>query len=54
MFGEGTIIPSLRFILALAQYGSIRAHKKLAKSGILVPISDMMSDSLACRFNMRV
>lgn len=47
VFGEGTILPSLRFILALAQHGSIRVHQKLAKSGMLVPISDMMSDSLA-------
>lgn len=47
VFGEGAILPSLRFISALAQHSTTRVHQKLAKSGILVPISDMMSDALS-------
>jgi hypothetical protein len=46
-FGEGAIVASLRLALAIAQNGSNEEHSKLALSGILVPISDLLRTALS-------
>jgi len=45
-FGEGTLLASLRLSLAIAQNGTKEQHAKLAFSGILVPISDILRSAL--------
>jgi hypothetical protein len=46
-FGEGAVVASLRLALAIAQNGSKEQHTKLALSGILVPISDLLRSALS-------
>jgi len=46
-FGEGSVNASLRLALAIAQNGSEEQHSKLALSGLLVPVSDLLRVSLA-------
>ena len=46
-FGEGTVLASLRLSLAIAQNGNTAQHVKLAMSGILVPISDLLKNALS-------
>lgn len=46
-FGEGSVTASLRLALAIAQNGSEEQHSKLALSGLLVPVSDLLRASLA-------
>ena len=46
-FGEGTVLASLRLSLAIAQNGNTTQHAKLAMSGILVPISDLLKNALS-------
>jgi hypothetical protein len=46
-FGEGSVTGSLRLALAIAQNGSEEQHSKLALSGLLVPVSDLLRTSLA-------
>ena len=46
-FGEGSVTASLRLALAIAQNGSEEQHSKLALSGLLVPVSDLLRSSLA-------
>lgn len=46
-FGEGSVTASLRLALAIAQNGSEAEHSKLALSGLLVPVSDLLKSSLA-------
>jgi len=46
-FGEGSVNASLRLALAIAQNGSEEQHSKLALSGLLVPVSDLLRASLA-------
>jgi len=46
-FGEGSVTASLRLALAIAQNGSEEQHSKLALSGLLVPVSDLLRVSLA-------
>lgn len=45
-FGEGTVLASLRLSLSIAQNGTKEQHAKLAMSGILVPISDILRCAL--------
>lgn len=45
-FGEGSVGASLRLALAIAQNGSKDQHSKLASSGILVPVSDLLKAAL--------
>lgn len=45
-FGEGSVVASLRLSLAIAQNGTKEQHSKLAMSGILVPISDLLRSAL--------
>eukprot|EP00529_Nitzschia_sp_RCC80_P002265 CAMPEP_0113516958 /NCGR_PEP_ID=MMETSP0014_2-20120614/41926_1 /TAXON_ID=2857 /ORGANISM="Nitzschia sp." /LENGTH=2154 /DNA_ID=CAMNT_0000413969 /DNA_START=305 /DNA_END=6769 /DNA_ORIENTATION=- /assembly_acc=CAM_ASM_000159 len=45
-FGEGSVTGSLRLALAIAQNGSEEQHSKLATSGLLVPVSDLLKSSL--------
>jgi hypothetical protein len=45
-FGEGSVLASLRLSLAIAQNGTKEQHTKLASSGILVPISDLLRSAL--------
>lgn len=45
--GEGSVLASLRLALAIAQNGTTEQHTKLALSGILVPISDLLRSALA-------
>lgn len=45
-FGEGAVSASLRLALAIAQNGSPKQHAKLASSGILVPVSDILKAAL--------
>lgn len=46
-FGEGTLVASLRLSLAIAQNGTKTQHAKLAHSGLLVPISDILRSALS-------
>jgi hypothetical protein len=46
-FGEGTALASLRLSLAIAQNGAQTQHAKLALSGIMVPISDLLRNALS-------
>jgi len=46
-FGEGSVTASLRLALAIAQNGSEEQHSKLALSGLLIPVSDLLRTSLA-------
>lgn len=46
-FGEGTVLGSLRLSLAIAQNGLKTQHAKLALSGILVPITDLLKTALS-------
>ncbi|CAJ1956999.1 unnamed protein product [Cylindrotheca closterium] len=46
-FGEGAVSSSLRLSLAIAQNGSKEQHMKLALSGILVPVSDILRAALS-------
>ena len=46
-FGEGTCLASLRLTLSIAQNGVNTQHAKLAHSGILVPISDILRSALS-------
>jgi hypothetical protein len=45
-FGEGSVTASLRLSLAIAQNGSEEQHSKLALSGLLVPVGDLLRTSL--------
>ena len=45
--GETSVAASLRLSLAIAEHGSPKEHAKLAKAGILVPISDALKGALA-------
>jgi hypothetical protein len=45
-FGEGSVVSSLRLALAIAQNGSKEQHSKLALSGLLVPVSDLLRTAL--------
>lgn len=45
-FGEGAVTASLRLALAIAQNGSEEQHSKLAMSGLLVPVGDLLKSSL--------
>jgi FYVE zinc finger/WW domain len=46
-FGEGAVGASLRLALSIAQNGSKDQHSKLAYSGILVPVSDILKAALS-------
>lgn len=46
-FGEGSVAASLRLALAIAQNGSKEQHSKLALSGLLVPVSDLLRTALS-------
>ena len=46
-FGEGTVAASLRLSLSIAQNGVKEQHAKLAHSGLLVPISDILRNALS-------
>jgi hypothetical protein len=46
-FGKGTVLASLRLSLSIAQNGLKTQHAKLAQSGILVPISDILRSALS-------
>ena len=46
-FGVGSVLASLRVALAIAQNGSQEQHAKLAVSGILVPITDLLRSALS-------
>ena len=46
-FGEGAVDASLRLALAIAQNGSKDQHSKLAYSGILIPVSDILKAALS-------
>jgi len=46
-FGESAVGSSLRLAMAIAQNGSEEQHMKLAHSGILVPVSDILRAALS-------
>jgi hypothetical protein len=46
-FGEGAVGSSLRLSLAIAQNGSKEQHSKLAFSGLLIPVSDILRTALS-------
>jgi hypothetical protein len=46
-FGEKTLTASLRLALAIAQHGNMEQHAKLAGSGIMVPISDLLKSAMS-------
>eukprot|EP00980_Cylindrotheca_fusiformis_P020256 scaffold7328_cov145-Cylindrotheca_fusiformis.AAC.4 len=45
-FGEGAVGSSLRLALAIAQNGSKEEHSKLALSGLLIPVGDILRIAL--------
>lgn len=45
-FGEKSVTAALRLALAVAQNGTVKEHAKLALSGILIPINDMLRNAL--------
>ena len=47
-FGEGSVLPALRLGLTLIQNGPLNVHLKLASSGFLVPINDILRNGLIC------
>jgi len=46
MFGEGSVIPVLRLVSAIAEMGPETVHADLAQTGFLVPITDMLRDAV--------
>lgn len=46
MFGEGSVIPVLRLVSAIAETGPETVHADLARTGFLVPITDMLRDAV--------
>jgi hypothetical protein len=46
-FGEGAVGSSLRLALAIAQNGNKEQHSKLALSGLLIPVSDILRTALS-------
>ena len=46
-FGEKTLTASLRLALAICQNGNMEQHAKLAASGIMVPISDLLKSAMS-------
>lgn len=46
-FGEKTLTASLRLSLAISQNGNMEQHAKLAQSGIMVPISDLLKSAMS-------
>mmetsp|Transcript_62300 Transcript_62300/g.94080 ORF Transcript_62300/g.94080 Transcript_62300/m.94080 type:complete len:2134 (+) Transcript_62300:145-6546(+) len=46
-FGEESVMSSLRLALAVAQNGNATEHSKLASSGIIVPVSDLLRTALS-------
>ena len=54
-YGEGSIMPTLRLASAIAENGTKQTHQMLARSGILLPVADMLRDALVgeciCSFN---
>ena len=48
VFGKGSVLPALRLGWTLIQNGPLNVHLKLASSGFLVPINDMLRNGLIC------
>ena len=46
-FGEKTLTASLRLALAICQNGNLEQHAKLAASGILIPVSDLLKSAMS-------
>jgi len=46
IFGEGSVIPVLRLVSAIAEMGPDTVHADLAQTGFLVPITDMLRDAV--------
>lgn len=46
IFGEGSVIPVLRLVSAIAEMGPETVHADLAQTGFLVPITDMLRDAV--------
>lgn len=48
-------MPTLRLASAIAENGTEQTHQMLARSGILLPVADMLRDALVgeciCYFN---
>jgi len=44
--GEGSIMPMLRLISAIAENGPERSDQMLARSGALLPVADMLRDAM--------
>lgn len=45
-YGEGSVMPTLRLVSAIAENGPERTHQLLANSGIIVSTADMLRDAL--------
>ena len=46
-FGEKTLTASLRLALAICPNGNLEQHAKLAASGILIPVSDLLKSAMS-------
>lgn len=50
-FGEGAVMPTLRLVSAIAENGSTqRVHQQLVRSGVLLPVTDMLRDAMNGKF----
>eukprot|EP00957_Ditylum_brightwellii_P134797 10277234-Ditylum_brightwellii.AAC.2 len=46
-FGEGSVLSALRLVLAIVQNGPIHLRPKLAESGVLIPLSDILRNAFS-------
>ena len=46
-FGEGSVMPTLRLALATVENSLEGVGEKLARSGVIVPLSDILKDALS-------
>jgi hypothetical protein len=49
-YGEGSIMPTLRLASTIAENGPESTHQMLARSGVLLPVADMLRDALVGKF----
>jgi len=46
-FGEGSVMPTLRIVSTVAENGASKSiHKQLVRSGVLLPLTDMLRDAM--------
>jgi len=52
VFGEGSAMPTLRIVSVVAENGlTKRVHQQLVRSGVLLPLTDMLRDAMNGKIN---